>query len=104
MGAENDPFIDSLRGAGLEEVRRRLATDVYGEGGNRRAIATNWVAEEERRLEAEAQRERDATQTRVADTADRQATTAEKATRIAIGALVISAIAAILSVIALARH
>src|ERR1700745_1853370 len=51
MNDEADRFIASLESAGLEEVRTRLATDRYGEAGNRRAIAENWVRQKEREAE-----------------------------------------------------
>jgi hypothetical protein len=97
MGAEHDQFMQTLEAAGLDEIRARLAVDAYGEAGNRRAIAKEWVVRKEQAIEAEAQRARDTVQaeqitiaSRAADAAERQASAAEKATRIAIGALVIS--------------
>jgi hypothetical protein len=125
MNDEADRFIASLESAGLEEVRTRLATDRYGEAGNRRAIAENWVRQKEREAEESAQRVRDATQVsqaetaaravnearRAADAADRaaeaaeeQARQAQKANRIAATALVVAIAAAIMSLIALARE
>jgi hypothetical protein len=118
MGAEHDQFMASLEDAGLDEIRARLAVDAYGEAGNRRSIAREWVTRKEQAIAAEAQRSRDILQAsqaetasraaeaaeRAAEAAERQATTAEKATRIATAALIVAIVASILSLIALVRH
>jgi hypothetical protein len=94
MAVDPDPFIETLKAAGLEEVRRRLARGAYNNSGQRRSKAEAWAGEEERRISAEAQ----ATQISIASsTADATGLAA----RVGIGALVVAIFAATLAMI---RH
>jgi hypothetical protein len=54
MAEDPDPFIETLKAAGLKEVRRRLARGAYNNSGQRRSKAEAWAVKEERRIAAEA--------------------------------------------------
>jgi hypothetical protein len=104
MTAEQNEFLDSLEKAGLDEVRARLDRGAYGNAGKRRSKAEGWVAQKERDAEAVVRAEQNEIASRAADGTVRQASAVEVAKRIAIATLLVSAIAAVLTIIAMARH
>jgi hypothetical protein len=97
----DDPFIETLKAAGLEEVRYRLARNAYNDVDKRRSKAKAWVAVEELRIAAEAQATQDS---RTADAGDRQASASGLAARVGVATLVVGVMAAILTIIAMVRH
>jgi hypothetical protein len=80
---------------GVSEVKKRLAGNVYT--GRKPMEAEEWLDEKAHGADRALVREQTAI-------LERQASAAEKATRIALGALGISFVAAILSIIAMVRH
>jgi hypothetical protein len=92
-----DPFLQELEDAGLNEVKARLAAKIYSPIGPKSDIAKDWVLRKEQPLEVETRRLEDAhkveqalTISRTAEAAERQALAAEKATRVAVAALVVA--------------
>jgi hypothetical protein len=80
---------------GVTDLRKRLDMGIYN--GRKPIEAEEWLDEKANGANRALLREQTAI-------LERQATAAEKATRIAIGALGISFVAAILSIIAMVRH
>jgi hypothetical protein len=101
MTSEPDPFIETLKAAGLEEVRYRLDRNAYNDVGKRRSKAKAWVAQEERRIAAEVQAAQNSIASRTADATERQATAGGLAARGTIAAVVVAIVVAILAML---RH
>lgn len=95
-------FEAQLEADGVDKVRRDMASGIYSlKVGEKGAIVQDWLLRKEQIAARASAALANELQTRGVTAAERQATAAEKATRIAWLALVVSAVAAILSVIAL---
>jgi hypothetical protein len=90
MAVDPDPFIETLKVAGLEEVRRRLARGAYNNSGQRRSRAEAWAAEEKRRISAKTTASQISIASRTADATG-------LAARGTIAAVIVAIIAAILA-------
>jgi hypothetical protein len=127
MSFDREAFFRELEGSGVDEVRLKLASKIYGDVNEKGALARVWVLQKElesarasvarnEALQAEqasaasraaeaASRAADTaalaldTANRAADAAETQASSTERATRIATAALIVAIVTAILTLL-----
>ena len=98
---EFEAFIRELKALGVDEVRARLLNNQYGKVGHKREIAQDWLNRKDMAQQREiAKRASDAAE-RAPDAAAEQAKQAQRANRVAIASLIVSLIAAGMSLLAL---
>jgi hypothetical protein len=98
---EYETFTRELEALGVDEVRARLLNNQYGKVGHKREIAQDWLNRKDMAQHREiAKRASDAAE-RAANAAAEQAKQAQRANRVAIASLIVSLIAAGMSLFAL---